>query len=72
MLPLTGFDSASIVRVSRGRRVRLTGKALEIGPAVEQVYNHVFMLAVQGISQDELDYFINLFSRISENFAREE
>ena len=55
----------------RARWVRLTEKALEIGPAVEQAYNHVYKLAMQGISQDEFDYFVKLFSRISENFAHE-
>ena len=55
----------------RARWVRLTNKALEIGPAVEQAYNHVYKLAMQGISQDEFDYFVKLFSRISENFAHE-
>jgi MarR family transcriptional regulator for hemolysin len=54
----------------RAHRVRLTGKALEIGPAVEQVYNQVYTLAMQGISPDELDDFVKLFRRISENFAR--
>lgn len=55
----------------RAHKIRLTDKALEIGPAVEQVYNHVYTLALQGISQDEFDYFVNLFGRMSENFARE-
>ena len=53
----------------RAHRIRLTDKALEIGPAVEQIYNHVFTLAVQGISREEFDYFVNLFARMSENFA---
>ena len=57
---------------NRAHRIRLTDKALEIGPAIEQVYNHIFTLAVQGISQVELDYFMNLFNRISENFASEQ
>lgn len=56
----------------RAHRVRLTGKALEIGPAVEQVYNHVYSLAMQGITQGEFEYFVKLFSRMSENFAREQ
>jgi len=56
----------------RARWVRLTDKALEIGPAVEQAYNHVYKLAMQGISQDEFDYFVKLFGRISENFAHEQ
>jgi MarR family transcriptional regulator, transcriptional regulator for hemolysin len=53
----------------RAHRVRLTDKGLEIGPAVEQAYNHVYTLAMQGISADELEYFMRLFSRISENFT---
>ena len=56
----------------RAYRIWLTEKALEIGPSIEQVYNHVFTLALQGISQDELDFFMQLFGRISENFAREQ
>ncbi len=54
----------------RAYQIWLTGKALAIGPAIEQVYNRMFDLALQGISQDELDYFMKLFGRISENFAR--
>lgn len=56
----------------RAHRIRLTDTALEIGPAVEQAYNHVYTLAMQGISQEELDYFIHLFGRMSENFAHAE
>lgn len=55
----------------RAHRVLLTGKALEIGPVVEQVYNRVYTLALQGITQDEFDYFVKLFSRMAENFTRE-
>lgn len=53
----------------RMHRVRLTGRALEIGPAVEQAYNRLYAFAMQGISQEELDAFIKLFGRISENFT---
>ena len=56
----------------RAYQVRLTDKALKIGPTVEQIYNHVFELAVQGVSSNELDYLMDLFKRISENFAREQ
>jgi DNA-binding MarR family transcriptional regulator len=56
----------------RAHRIWLTEKALETGPSVEQAYNYVFSMALQGISQDELDLFMNLFGRISENFAREQ
>jgi DNA-binding MarR family transcriptional regulator len=52
----------------RAHRVLLTGRAREIGPAIEQVYNQVYTLALQGITQEELDCFFNLFGRISENF----
>jgi DNA-binding MarR family transcriptional regulator len=56
----------------RAYLVQLTGKAREIGPAVEQVYNHVYAVALQGISQEEFDYFINLFGRMSENLISEQ
>ena len=56
----------------RAHRIRLTEKALEIGPAVEQVYNYVYALAMRGITQDELEYLIILFGHISENFSREQ
>jgi DNA-binding MarR family transcriptional regulator len=54
----------------RAYRVRLTGKALQIGPAVEAIYNHVYTLATQGISEEELACFLDLFSRIAGNFER--
>jgi len=50
----------------------LTAKALEIGPAVERIYNHIYTLAVQGITQEECDDFVNLFARMSENLSREQ
>jgi MarR family transcriptional regulator for hemolysin len=53
----------------RAYRIQLTDKALEIGPAVEQAYNQVYSLAMHGISQEELDYFVDLFGRMAENFA---
>ena len=54
----------------RVHRVRLTDQARAIGPAVEQAYNQLYALAMQGISQEELDYFVKLFGRMSENFMR--
>lgn len=56
----------------RMHRVRLTDQARAIGPAVEQVYNQVYHLAIQGISQEEFDRFIHLFARVSQNFDREQ
>ena len=54
----------------RMHKVRLTNQAREIGPAVEQAYNQLYGLAMRGISQEELDTFVKLFSRMSENFIR--
>jgi MarR family transcriptional regulator for hemolysin len=54
----------------RMHRIRLTEQARKIGPAVVQAYNQLYALAMQGISQEELDYFVKLFHRISENFVR--
>jgi MarR family transcriptional regulator for hemolysin len=56
----------------RAQWVQLTDKALEVGPAIEQIYNHIYAMAMQGISQEEFDYFVKLFGRISENFAHEQ
>lgn len=54
----------------RAHKVRLTDRAREIGPAVEQAYNHLYAIAMQGISHEELDSFVKLFARMSENFTR--
>jgi MarR family transcriptional regulator for hemolysin len=56
----------------RAQWVQLTDKALEVGPAIEQIYNHIYAMAMKGISQEEFDYFVKLFGRISENFANEQ
>lgn len=56
----------------RARRVRLTDEGREIGPQVEQVYNEVYELAMAGISEEELESFLRLFGRMSENFTREQ
>jgi MarR family transcriptional regulator, transcriptional regulator for hemolysin len=53
----------------RVHRVQLTEQARKIGPAVEQAYNQLYALAMQGISQEELDYFVKLFGQMSENFT---
>jgi MarR family transcriptional regulator for hemolysin len=55
----------------RAHRIRLTEKALEVGPAIEQVYNYVYAKAIQGISQEEFDRFFDLFRRMSENLGPE-
>jgi DNA-binding MarR family transcriptional regulator len=57
-------------RDRRVHRVRLTDQAHEIGPDIEQAYNQLYDIARQGFSNEELDYFVQLFSRISENFMR--
>jgi len=53
----------------RASRVLLTGKAQDIKPEVEQVYNKVYSIAAQGISEEEARFFINIFCRVSENFS---
>ena len=56
----------------RAYRIRLTDSAVEIGPAVEEIYNRVYTLAMQGISQEELSGFLRLFGRMAENLAHEQ
>jgi len=56
----------------RAYRVRLTAAAQEIGPAIDQVYDQLYVLAMQGISGEELEAFVRLFGRMSENFTRAE
>jgi len=53
----------------RAHRVCMTDKARSIGPAVEQAYNHLYALAMQGISQEELVEFVKLFGRMADNFT---
>jgi DNA-binding MarR family transcriptional regulator len=55
----------------RAHLIRLTEKALEIGPEVEQIYYRIYKVAVRGIPPDEFEYFVNLFSRMSKNFSHE-
>lgn len=57
-------------RDRRAHRVRLTERAREIGPAVEQAYQRLYGLAMRGITQQELDEFVRLFGRMAENFSR--
>jgi len=54
----------------RAYRVRLTARALALGPEIERAYDRLYTLAVQGISPEELEQFTALFARISENLAR--
>ena len=54
----------------RVHRVSLTAQAREIGPAVERAYNQLYAIALRGISQAELETFIGLFGRMSENFTK--
>lgn len=53
----------------RASRVLLTGKALEIAPEIEQVYNQVYAIAAQGVSAQEIKDFIDLFGRVSASFS---
>ena len=53
----------------RASRVLLTGKARKIADQIEHVYNEVFSVAAHGISEAEINDFIVLFGRVSENFS---
>jgi len=52
----------------RVRLVRLTEKARSFSTEVEQAYNHLYEIALVGISKQELDEFFRTFARISGNF----
>jgi MarR family transcriptional regulator for hemolysin len=54
----------------RAHRIQLTNKARKIGPVIEQIYNQLYTIAMRDISQEELDSFVNLFSRMAQNFVQ--
>lgn len=54
----------------RASRVLLTATARDIKPQVEEVYNKVYSLAAQGISEEEIRLFKDLFRRVSANFSQ--
>ena len=54
----------------RASRVNLTEAALLIGPKVQDIYEGVFGIATQGVSEEEITQFIEVFRRVSESFAR--
>lgn len=54
----------------RARRVRITEKAKAIGPRLKESYDRVFTLATQGLSEEEIRGFIELFGRVSDNFTK--
>lgn len=53
----------------RASRVLLTRSARDIKPYVEEVYNKVYSLAAQGITEEEISLFTDLFRRVSTNFS---
>ena len=54
----------------RASRVMLADKAKEIRPEVEAVYNEVYAIAARRVSEKEIDFFIDLFARVSDNFSQ--
>lgn len=54
----------------RASLVVLTEKARQIGPRVENIYNDAFAVGAQGLSEDEINGFVELFGRVSDNFTR--
>lgn len=53
----------------RARLVALTEKAAAIGPAIDGVYNRIFDIVRQGISDDEYDRAVLMMSRIAGNLS---
>lgn len=54
----------------RAFTVRLTVRAQAAGPAIEQAYNRLYELALQGIPREELERVLPLLARVGENLAR--
>jgi len=54
----------------RYSRVLLSEKAHKIGPILVQIYENIFSFAAQGIPEDEIKNFIELFRRVSESFTQ--
>ncbi len=53
----------------RASRVLLTDRARSIGSDIMLIYDEVFNLAAQGLSEEEISSFIELFGRVSENLT---
>lgn len=53
----------------RASQVMLTARARGIGPRVVEAYNKVYTIAAQGVSEQEIRNFIELFGRVSHNFS---
>lgn len=53
----------------RASRVLITPEALEMGPQIERIYNEVYAVAKQVVSDQELQEFIELFGRVSGSFS---
>jgi MarR family transcriptional regulator, transcriptional regulator for hemolysin len=54
----------------RAKRVLLTEKAMDIGDRLEDIYSEIFSIAAQGVTEEEIKDFFELFSRVSESFSR--
>lgn len=68
-------DKNYVIRVKdetdkRASLVLLTDKARNTGPRVMQIYNEVFNLAADGLTEDDIKNFVKIFGRVSENFSR--
>lgn len=51
----------------RVSRVQLTNKAHQIGPQVQEIYEGLFSLAAQGVAEEEIEGFIEIFRRVAAN-----
>ncbi len=55
----------------RAYRLSLTENASLIGPAVEAVYNRVYLVARKGVSEDKFKEALGLLFRVAQNFEKE-
>lgn len=51
-------------------RVLITQRAREISAELKNSYDKIFTLAAQDLSQEEIEEFINIFGRVSDNFVQ--
>lgn len=48
-------------------RVKLTDEANQIGLQVQKIYEEIFTLASQGVPEEKIDDFIEVFRQVAEN-----
>ncbi len=54
----------------RAYRLQLTPKAMAIAPELERIYNEVYLRAIEGVEQEEMEQLFALMRRIAKNFSQ--